>query len=165
MTCNWEAEQWYRHCFETEEGQPGDRLLWKANFTYCLWLQGKLDEGLELLVPSFQDRWDTSTYEVRSSTSCSTISDPPCRAGNNPLFALGNIEKFQAEDLLQQAGQNQLKPNSSPHIRRTRRAPTTARKSLAPTGGPPTQASRSRPYCTGRETTRKLCKVLSIYEK
>ena len=56
-----EAEQYYRRCFETWEGLPGDRLLWKANFAFCLWLLGKLDEGHGLLAPALQDRWDTSS--------------------------------------------------------------------------------------------------------
>ena len=61
-----EAEDYYGRCFKTWEGLPGDRLLWKANFTLCLRMQGKLDEAERLIVPAIKDRKDLSSTRFAS---------------------------------------------------------------------------------------------------
>lgn len=57
-----EAENYHRKALVAWEGVPGNRAIYIANPSTCLWLQGKLDEAEQNVNTVILDRNDTSTF-------------------------------------------------------------------------------------------------------
>ena len=56
------AEDYYRRALAAWEGIPGNRAIYVANLSTCLWLQGKLDAAEKLVNTVIIDLNDTSTF-------------------------------------------------------------------------------------------------------
>lgn len=60
-----EAEVYYRKGLEAFKGMPGvlsKMSILEHNFGICLWIQGRLDEALEILDGIITDKNDTTSY-------------------------------------------------------------------------------------------------------
>ncbi|RDW76977.1 hypothetical protein BP6252_05030 [Coleophoma cylindrospora] len=80
-----EAEDYYRRCLKAWEGLEGDRKLFTAMLATCLWLQGKLHEAEETVMPLITDRNDRTDFSFVLRTGLA-------------MFALGNIQTAQGEE-------------------------------------------------------------------
>lgn len=57
-----EAETYYRKCLETWKGIPGDQKIFTTHLATCLWLQGRPDEGEQVVRAIIKDFNDTTNF-------------------------------------------------------------------------------------------------------
>lgn len=57
-----EAEKYYRKALAAWKGVPGNRTIYIANLSTCLWLQGKLEDAEQIVLTVILDTDDISTF-------------------------------------------------------------------------------------------------------
>lgn len=59
-----EAESYYRRCLDAWKGLPGDQKIFTTHLATCLWLQGRPDEGEQVVTTVIKDWNDTTNFRL-----------------------------------------------------------------------------------------------------